>query len=78
MMGMVSERGPRAPLSCPGLTGASSTPRQMPQERALQRRPLEYWIARLNRAMTVECLANGLAKRATDVAPIMLPPRSIG
>jgi hypothetical protein len=51
-------------LSCPGLTGASSTPRRLlgapdPNESAL-----EYWIARSSRAMTACLLSPRNQKRA--------------
>ncbi|TYO63603.1 hypothetical protein FXV83_26565 [Bradyrhizobium hipponense] len=39
---------PTLRLSCPGLTGASSTPRP----HRIPSPPLEYWIARSSRAMT--------------------------
>jgi len=41
-------------LSCPGLNRY--------RQRDLERRPLEYWIARLNRAMTAVVVAEGPAK----------------
>ncbi|MGY4597828.1 L-alanine-DL-glutamate epimerase-like enolase superfamily enzyme [Bradyrhizobium sp. GM22.5] len=64
---------PCFPLSCPGLTGASSTPWRMWRERALQRRPLEYWIARSSRAMTPRLWTNQRNQPRSSLTTVAYP-----